>query len=375
MIPGPIEFDPLVLSAMSTPATSHVDPSFISTFGESLELMRKVFLAPSAQPFVLSGSGTLTWDMTASNLVEPGESVLVITTGVFGDWFAECFKVYGANVVQLVSDFGSVPSLAEIEEALKREKFKLVSLTHVDTSTGVLLDIKSVSDLIKKVSPESLISVDGVCSVGGEVVKQEEWGIDVVMTASQKAIGVPPGLALMMVSQRALSVYQNRSAPPTTYFGSFGKWKNIMDKYEARQPSYFATPPVQLIMALNVSLKQLLTQGMMQRFEKHILVSNMVKDKLESWGLKLVPSSRTVAANTLTAVYYPDGIVPGDFLKKVSERGIVLAGGLHPQHNTKYFRVGHMHRSVTDVKENHIQKTLDAIQGALVELGYKISKL
>ena len=95
MIPGPVEFESCVLNAMSTPATSHVDPGFINTFGESLELMRKVFLAPTAQPFVVSGSGTLTWDMTAANLVEPGESVLVITTGIFGDWFAECFKVYG----------------------------------------------------------------------------------------------------------------------------------------------------------------------------------------------------------------------------------------------------------------------------------------
>lgn len=324
MIPGPVEFDSSVLEAMSTPATSHVDASFINTFGESLELMRKVFLAPSAQPFVISGSGTLTWDMTASNLVEPGESVLVITTGVFGDWFAECFKVYGAKVTQISCEFGNVPDLAQIEKMLISDKFKLVSLTHVDTSTGVLLDINAISSLIKKVSPDSLISVDGVCSVGGEVIKQEEWGIDVVMTASQKAIGVPPGLALMMVSERALSVYQNRISPPSTYFGSFAKWKNIMNKYEARQPSYFATPPVQLIMALNVSLKQIVAQGMMNRFDKHVQVSAMVKDKLEGWGLKLVPQSRQIAANTLTAVYYPAGIVAGKFLKAVSDRGVMI---------------------------------------------------
>ena len=324
MIPGPVEFDPMVISVMASPATSHVDPSFIETFGESLELMRKVFLAPSAQPFVVSGSGTLTWDMTASNLVEPGESVLVITTGVFGDWFAECFKVYGAKVSQVICDFGAVPDTSAIEKALKAEKFKLVSLTHVDTSTGVLIDIKSLSELIRKISPETLIAVDGVCSVGGETIKQDEWGIDVVMTASQKAIGVPPGLALMMVSQRALKIYEARGAAPSTYFGSFGKWLKIMRKYEAREPSYFATPPVQLIMALNASLKQLVQQGMMERFAKHAQVSNMVKDKLELWGLNLVPQTRNIAANTLSAVYYPEGIVPGDFLKAVSVRGVMI---------------------------------------------------
>jgi alanine-glyoxylate transaminase/serine-glyoxylate transaminase/serine-pyruvate transaminase len=89
MIPGPVEFDSAVLGTMATPATSHVDPSFINTFGESIELLRQVFMAPNGQPFVVAGSGTLTWDMTAANLVEPNEHVLVISTGVFGDWFAE----------------------------------------------------------------------------------------------------------------------------------------------------------------------------------------------------------------------------------------------------------------------------------------------
>jgi alanine-glyoxylate transaminase/serine-glyoxylate transaminase/serine-pyruvate transaminase len=198
------------------------------------------------------------------------------------------FEVYGAKLTQVSAAFGDRPSLDQIEKALTSKNFKLISITHVDTSSGVLNDIEAIARLVQRVSPKTLIAVDGVCSVGGELIRQEEWGIDVVMTASQKAIGVPPGLALMVVSQRAMEVALTRVSPPTTYFGSFLRWLPIMKKYEARQPSYFATPPVQLIMALNVSLKQLVEESLVPRFERHHHVSDRFKSTLEGWGLKLV---------------------------------------------------------------------------------------
>lgn len=250
--------------------------------------MRKVWLAPTGQPFIVSGSGTLTWDMTASNLLEKGDDCLVVNSGIFGDWFAECLEVYGGKVDQIRAEFGDFPSLSQIEEALTRKRYKLITVTHVDTSSGVLADIKAVAELVRKVSPQTLIALDGVCSVAAEEIRMEEWGLDVVMTASQKAIGVPPGLALLVVSQRALEVSLNRSSPPTTYFGSFKKWLPIMKKYEARQPSYFATPPVQLIMALEVSLKQFMIKGMDHRFEAHVVASKKIKEAISRLGLRLV---------------------------------------------------------------------------------------
>lgn len=288
MIPGPVEFDQLVLNAMSTPATSHVDPSFINSFGNAIEMMRKVWLAPTGQPFVLAGSGTLTWDMTAANLVEPDENVLVVNTGIFGDWFAECLGVYGANVDQVTAPFGNRPSIAQIEDQLSKKTYKLITVTHVDTSSGVLADIKSISEMVKRVSPDTLIALDGVCSVAAEEIRMDDWGLDVVMTASQKAIGVPPGLALMVVSQRALKVSESRRAAPRTYFGSFKKWLPIMQKYENRQGGYFATPPVQLILALEVSLSQFLVQGMEARFAQHVAASKKMKEACKRLGLRLV---------------------------------------------------------------------------------------
>ncbi|KAJ3188718.1 hypothetical protein HDU85_004432 [Gaertneriomyces sp. JEL0708] len=365
MIPGPVEFDQAVLDAMSTPATSHVSPNFIEKFGSALELLRSVFLAPTGQPIVVAGSGTLCWDMVAANLVEPGEDVLVVNTGVFGDWFGECLQVYGANVHHVRAAFGDRPTLDQIGNALAERKYKMITITHVDTSTGVLTDIKAIAALVKEKSPDTLIVVDGVCSVGAEELRQEEWGIDLALTASQKAIGVPPGLAIMIVSQRALQVADQRKAEPRTYFGSFKKWLPIMRNYEARKPSYFATPAVQLILALEQSLRQLVDQGMDARFAKHREASKIVKDHLETKGLKLVPVNREVAANTLTAVYYPTNVPGPELLQKIGAGGVVVAGGLHPQHAAKYFRIGHMNVSAVNPHNNHIQQTLQAVDGAL----------
>jgi alanine-glyoxylate transaminase/serine-glyoxylate transaminase/serine-pyruvate transaminase len=183
--PGPVEFDGKVLQAMATPATSHVDPLFINSFGNAIQMLRKVFMAPTGQPFVLAGSGTLGWDMTASNLVEPGENVLVVNTGIFGNWFAECLQVYGAKVDQVVAPFGDCPTLEAIEAQLSQKKYKMITITQVDTSSGVLANVKEIAELTRRVSAETLICVDGVCSIGAEELRMEDWGIDVALTGSQ----------------------------------------------------------------------------------------------------------------------------------------------------------------------------------------------
>ena len=188
--------------------------------------MRKLFQTtdPASQPFVISGSGTLGWDQVAANLAEPGDEVLVLHTGYFADSFADCFETYGAKVTQLKAPIGDRPQLDEIEKAFKEKKYKIVTVTHVDTSTGVLSELKPLSDLVQKVSPETLLVVDGVCSVGSEEIRFDDWKLDVVLTASQKAIGCPAGLSILMASGKAIEVFKNRQTRPTSYFGSWKNW-------------------------------------------------------------------------------------------------------------------------------------------------------
>ena len=213
-------------SILNLRSQSHVGPPFVATFGETLTMLRKLLQTsnPASQPFVISGSGTLGWDLVAANLIERGEDALVLHTGYFADSFAECFETYGAKATQLKAPIGERPQLPEVEKALSEKKYKLISVTHVDTSTGVLSEIKALSELVHRVSPETLVVVDGVCSVGCEEICFDEWGIDVVLTASQKAIGCPPGLSILMCSERAIETFKNRKTPPSSYFASFKNW-------------------------------------------------------------------------------------------------------------------------------------------------------
>lgn len=186
---------------------------------------------PSSQPFVISGSGTLGWDLVAANLVERGDEVLVLHTGYFADSFADCFETYGISATQLKAPIGDRPQLPEIEKALKETSYKIITVTHVDTSTGVLSEIEGLSELVHRVSPDTLIVVDGVCSVGSEDIQFDKWKLDVVLTASQKAIGCPAGLSISMCSGRAIERYKSRQTAPASYFASFKNWLPSMTPY------------------------------------------------------------------------------------------------------------------------------------------------
>jgi len=359
MIPGPIEFDPSVMEKMGQPTLSHVAPAFIESFGRALEMMREVWLAPCGQPFIIAGSGTLAMDMAGANLIEVGDNVLVVSTGYFGERYAELLKRYGANVTFLQSEVGDIVPYETVESELATGKYKLMTFTHVDTSTGVLVDAKRMGELAQKHNVLSIL--DGVCSVAGEEIRQEEWGIDVVVTASQKAVGVPPGLALLVASEKAMNVWKNRETPVGNYYCDWSLWLPIMEAYEGRKPSYFATPAVNLIQALETSLELILKEGMDARFTRHKRLAEKFREELSSLGISFLPKSAEITANTLTAAYYPEGVNGGEFLGKVGENGVIIAGGLLPSHKTQYFRVGHM----GIVNDEHIDLTVEAISSSL----------
>jgi alanine-glyoxylate transaminase/serine-glyoxylate transaminase/serine-pyruvate transaminase len=365
MIPGPVEFTPEVLRAMGVATTSHIAPNFVEAFGQALERMREVFLCSQGQPFVLAGSGTLAMDIAAANLVEPGDRALVVNTGYFGDRFAASLERYGTEVRQVrAKAVGDAPSLDEVEAALEGADFKLMTITHVDTSTAVGADVKGLAALGRKHGV--LVVVDGVCSVAGEEMRQEEWGIDLALTASQKAIGVPPGLALVVAGPRAMDAFRRRKMPVGNYYADWTEWLPIMEAYEARRPSYFGTPPVNLIWALNVSLGQILEEGMDARFARHRRLSDAFKAAITALGMKQVPVRPEVTANTLTAPYYPEG-VDASVLARIGQAGALLAGGLHPEIKTRYFRIGHMGA----VTASDILVTVGAIERGLAEAGYR----
>jgi alanine-glyoxylate transaminase/serine-glyoxylate transaminase/serine-pyruvate transaminase len=364
MIPGPIEFTPEVLRAMGMPTTSHLAPNFIDMFDQALKRLREVFMCPSGQPFIIAGSGTLAMDMAASNLVEPGDKALVVNTGYFSDRYTAILEGCGAEVTQVpIPAPGDSPSLEEVEAALKADDFKVMTITHVDTSTAVGADVKGLSALGRKYG--ALVVVDGVCSVAGEEMRQEEWGIDLALTASQKAIGVPPGLALVVAGPRAMEAFHNRKRPVSNYYADWTRWLPIMESVEAHKPLYFGTPPVNHIWALSVSLGQILDEGLDARFARHRRLSDAFKAGISALGMRQLPVRDELTATTLTAPYYPEG-VDASVLKHINDEGVILAGGLYPGIKTQYFRIGHMGA----VTPSDILTTLGAIERGLAAVGY-----
>ncbi|KAG1907727.1 pyridoxal phosphate-dependent transferase [Suillus fuscotomentosus] len=368
-IPGPIEVTDEVLFANAHPSMSHMSPDFARVFGDCIRMTRQLLYSEDAQPFLIAGSGTLGWDQVSANLVEPGENALVLHSGYFADSFADCLQTYGANVDQIKAEIGGAVKEADIESALQAKKYKVVTVTHVDTSTAI-------ANVVKRVSPDTLVVVDAVCSVASEEIQMDAWGIDVVLTASQKGLGTPPGLSIVVASQKAVSysykllkVFENRSTPVTTYYGSWKKWLPVMKAYENNSAAYFATPPVNLIYAFHASLTQIMqgSVSLEQRFKLHKEVSRRVKKAAEEIGFKGVPLSEDVQANGMSALYFPDGFTASDIVPRLLKKDVVVAGGLHAS-----IKGQHMGVSVVDPSRGDIDKVISAVKESLAEA--KVSK-
>lgn len=374
MIPGPIEFSDSVLDAMSTKSQLHTSPEFVKVFQETLKMTRELFQSSEAsgsQLIVLSGSGTLGWDLVGSNLLQSrSDALLVLSTGFFSDSFLECLRCYSDNVDVLSAPLGEEVALDQVSKLISEKKYKMVTITQVDTSTAVLSNVELVAKLVKKENPETLVIVDGVCSVAVEQLKFDDWGLDFVLTASQKLIGVPSGLSISVLSKLALSIVEN-STQNLNFYANLHKWLPIMKAYEAGNGAYFATPSIQLIHALNTSLKEILSQPLSSRFEKNHALSVKFKENLESLGLKSVSKNPDTSANGLSAFYFPENVNGAEFLSKIASKGFQLAGGIHADIKTKYFRVGHMGvsalRAHSDGKTD-LDLTFDAIAETLKEL-------
>lgn len=378
MIPGPIEVADDVLFANAHPAMAHVSPEFVPVFGEVLRSLRKVVGASqNAQPFVVAGSGTLGWDMTAVNVLQPGEEALVLQTGYFSDGFAEALEAYGVKPTVLQAPVGKRPSLQEIKQALKEKKYRALTITHVDTSTGVLTDVQAVAAAVKEVSPETLVVVDGVCSVASEELRFDEWGVDLLLTASQKGLGCPPGASILIAGPRAVKAFEERANPPPTYYLSWKRWIPVMKAYEADKPAYFGTPPTNLIYALHASLQTILEGpvSLDKRIEQTKKASDKVKKFVGDLGLKQLVDEELQrsngAANGMTAVRYPSGLKAPDLLPKLAQRGLVLGAGIHKDVKDEYFRIGHMGVSVCDPDRDDVDKMLQILKDGLAEAGYK----
>jgi len=366
MIPGPVEVSPGVLAAAAGPPPGHTAPRLIEAFSTSLGRMRQVWQADATgQPFILAGSGTLAMEVAAANLLEPGDRALVLNTGFFSERMTTILGRTGASVVEIAAPVGEAPGMDRVREALRQDgPFKALFATHVDTSTGVRVDPEPLCRLAREAG--ALAVFDGVCAAAGERFAMASWGADLYFTASQKAIGLPPGLALMVAGERALAARESRRAGPPPLYLDWQSWLPVHRAYEEGKPSYFATPATGLVMALEAGLGEILENGIDARVAAHAQAAAALRHAWRELGLGSVPESDAVTANTLSVLFFPSGI-DASLLSKIAARGVTVAGGLHPAVKATSFRIGHMGYTVT--RPDYLRRTVEAVAGALREAG------
>ncbi len=359
MIPGPTPVHPRILSALSRPTVSHVAPAFVETFRKALADFRALCQSASGQPIVVSGGGTLSMEIALVNVAAPGESVLVISQGYFGDRYADLASAFGIRADVLRSEWGHAVSPAQVAEHLSKGRYAAITITHVDTSTGTAAPVEAYCDLLR--GRDELVILDGVCATGALDEPFDRWEVDVLLTAAQKAIGAPPGLALCLFSERAMRRRRLRATVPA-YYADVMRWLPVMED----PGRYFATPCVNEIVALGEALLILHEEGLPARFARHERIGRAVRAGLSALGLDLV-TAPDCRADTLSVVFYPKGVEDVPFRKEMASRGVVVAGCLGPLAG-KAFRMGHM----GNIGPGEVAKALHAVEESLRALGVKV---
>ena len=333
MIPGPSPVDRRIQDEMGRETIAFGDAAFVADFKDVLAQL-KSFFDCSGEVFVIAGSGTLAMEMAAANVTKAEDNVLIISHGYFGDRFVEIFEHKRRNVDVLRSEWGEIVPLEEIKTALDAKKYAAVVVTHVDTATGVMAPIAEIGKLVKSYE-DTMYIVDGVCATAGIEEKVDAMGIDILLTGSQKAFGVAPGLALLWASNAAMERRASLGVIPE-YYCDFDKWIPIM-----HDPSkYFATPPVNMIWALKESLAIIGEETIEGRYARHIKTAKAMQTALETLGFTIL-ANPDYRAYTLSNVIYPEGTDDAQFRKVLAEEGVQVAGGLGP-YAGKMFRLGHM---------------------------------
>jgi alanine-glyoxylate transaminase / serine-glyoxylate transaminase / serine-pyruvate transaminase len=360
MIPGPTPVHPRILAALARPTVSHVFPAFVETFRKALADFRSLGQSATAAPVVVSGGGTLSMEIALVNVVSPGESVLVVSQGYFGDRYGDLAAAFGIRADVLKSEWGHAVSPAALEARLAKGSYAAVTITHVDTSTGTAAPVEAYCDLLR--GRKELVILDGVCATGGVDEPFDRWGIDVLLTAAQKAIGAPPGLALCLFSERALARRKGKAAVPA-YYADVLRWLPIMED----PGKYFATPCVNEVVALAEAFRMIHEEGLPARFARHHRIGRAVRAGIDALGLEFV-TAPDCRADTLSVVRYPKGVEDVPFRKEMASRGVVVAGCLGPLAG-KAFRMGHM----GNIGPGEVTRALQAVEESLRALGVAIT--
>lgn len=359
MIPGPTPVVRSIQDQMGRDTCAFGDAEFVKDFKGVIDGVREMFQC-DGQAFVLAGSGTMAMEMAVANSAKSGDNMLIVSHGFFGDRFLDAIKRKGINVDIMQSEWGKVFSPEEIDAQLSKKNYAAVTVTHVDTATGAKADIKAIGEMMKKY-PETIYIVDGVAASAGIDEKMTDMNINIILTGSQKAFGVAPGLAILCADKKSLARRKSMGETIPEYFVDYEKWLPIMEN----PAKYFGTPAVNLIWAMKESLRIINEEGLENRYARHIKNAKAMRSALTAMGFKIL-AEEGHQAETLSNVLYMDGVDDVKFRDLVQEEGIIVAGGL-AAYAGKMFRIGHM----GNVDTHDLVSAIAAIERTLYRMGLK----
>lgn len=362
MTPGPTPVPPQVAAALSLPMVHHRAPEFRELLRGLLANLREVFRT-AADVQLYAGSGTACMDGAVANLCSPGERVLVVSAGNFGERWQAIARAYDCDLQTLDYEWGEVPSGEDVARKLEElGGAHAVFFTHSETSTGVVTDAE---DIAARIRPSgALVVVDAISSLGAVPLETSAWGIDVVVSGSQKALMCPPGLGLVAVSERALAAAERSTSPRF-----FLDWKRTLESLRDDPPATPFTPAIPVIRGLAVAVELLLTEGLEAAFDRHVKLGRAARAGVKAMGLELFSPDDDSAA-VVTAIRMPDGIDAAAVIRTLSERfGITMEGGRKALRG-KIVRIGHI--GYVDVFD--VTTSLAALELALAEQGADIER-
>lgn len=358
-VPGPTPMPPEVMAAQANQMINHRGPEF-SAIVKRVTLRLQYFFQTTSPVMTFPAVGTGGQESAVVNLFSPGEHVVVITIGNFGERIAKIADAYSLNVTRIEFPWGQAADLNVVEERLKTlSPFRGVIMTHNETSTGVTNDVQSLTALVRRINPDALVVVDAVSSLSAVPLDMDAWDIDVVFTGSQKGWMIPPGVMMLAASPRAIEASKTAKLP-RFYFD----WKSTRKQLEVWQ--HPVTSPVSLFYALDVALEMMLAEGREAIIERHTRAGAYVRQRAKAMGLTLL-ADHEHASNTVTAVLVPEGIEFKALNKKLREQDAVVIASGQDHMAGKIFRVGHL----GFFSEHDLEQAMNAIETRLHELGFK----
>jgi len=361
MIPGPTPIPHEISQSMGSSIINHRGPKFKELLEEVTANLKKVYETES-EMFVLTASGTGAMEAGIVNFISPGERVLALTNGAFGDRLENIALTYGVEIESVSSEWGSPFDYEEIEEKLANDKsheIKAILVVHNESSTGLMNDIEKISKLRR--GHPALLIVDTISSMGAVHLPVDEWEIDVCLTGSQKALYLPPGLSFISVNSRAMKAMDNCTMGK--FYFSLKKAREFLEKGQTP-----FTPAIPQVMALKDSLNMLLQAGKQYNFERHYRMMKATRSAVEAIGLELFVKDLKHASRTVTAVKKPPEIEVSKLRSLMRGKyGVEIAGG-QAKLSQDIFRIGHLGA----ITEMDVITAISALEMSLLELGYNL---